>query len=616
MTMRTVIRAGVLALVVLAPAGAVQSAEAPAGPGGAADGFATRRAAALDAVWAGWRATTNRPGGPNRFYRAMALFEAGHVAEGRALAHRGLDLLTPGNRENRWLHGGNSGFVAWPGIDCYIRCERHMDAELKERFRRIYTGAVFYPRLSTSNHKIMAAVTRYLATQTWGADAFRPDPAYEAKHAGGSVFAKDDPSGEKYVRRIIADTVAQGPGEYASRPYGSENVLPLLTLAECARDESVRKPARLAYEYALIQLAPAWLDGHLATFSPRSYPDAERQQPRGVAAVAWTAFGGLAPRDVTEQTALRALVGRHDLPAPVLAAAADRTRPYVHRALVTKWALYHFVNRDYALFSRSPKAGGPGFQGQGYPCGVMWRDPDPERVSQLWITNPAADDNAAATNAPRGLHTHGVTKYEQEVQHRDALLFVFDIPADFRNPYVLGFIPGGARAVVNDAAADGRIFLHYGSVLIAIAASQPFAWDPAGGIRAPTGTPAPGDSEFRIPALRTAVAIETAHPSEFPGAAPAAQLDAFRTAVLARSRIAFTAGAKAAGAYTDRAGNRLVCEFDGTDRINDSPVDYAAWPALENPWMTRMPGGPLVVRDGARVVRYDFGTWERKEQEP
>jgi hypothetical protein len=48
-------------------------AVAPAGPGGAAGGFATRRQAALDAVWAGWRATTNRPGGPNRFYRAMAL---------------------------------------------------------------------------------------------------------------------------------------------------------------------------------------------------------------------------------------------------------------------------------------------------------------------------------------------------------------------------------------------------------------------------------------------------------------------------------------------------------------------------------------------------------------
>ncbi|HRC77080.1 MAG TPA: hypothetical protein PLO33_15475, partial [Kouleothrix sp.] len=37
------------------------------------------------------------------------------------------------------------------------------------------------------------------------------------------------------------------------------------------------------------------------------------------------------------------------------------------------------------------------------------------------VASPAADDNASKDNCPNGLHTHGVSKFEQEVQHRDAL---------------------------------------------------------------------------------------------------------------------------------------------------------------------------------------------------
>ena len=67
------------------------------------------------------------PGGMNVdwaecFPFAEAEFASGHVAEARQLAHRGLEALSPGNKLNpRWLHGGNSGFAAWPGLDCYLR---------------------------------------------------------------------------------------------------------------------------------------------------------------------------------------------------------------------------------------------------------------------------------------------------------------------------------------------------------------------------------------------------------------------------------------------------------------------------------------------------------------
>jgi hypothetical protein len=65
-----------------------------------------------------------------------------------------------------------------------------------------------------------------------------------------------------YLREIIAATVRGGPGEFASRPYGAQNVLPLLALADCAKDPELAARARIAYEVCLAQIAPAWLRGH------------------------------------------------------------------------------------------------------------------------------------------------------------------------------------------------------------------------------------------------------------------------------------------------------------------------------------------------------------------
>ena len=569
-----------------------------------AETFDQRRQMFLDAAWADYQEHAAKPSAHSAFWRAEALFELGKIEEGRRLVNRGLDQLVPGNKENRWIHGGNSGFTAWPGLDCYIRYEPMLDDATKQRYRQLYTGAVFYKRLTTSNHKIMAAVGRYLATQIWGADAFHPDPFFQGKEDDGAFFTKADPTGKKYVRSIIEDTVKSGPGEYASRPYGAENILPLLSIAECTRDPELRQHAALAYETAILQLAPAYLRGLLATFAPRSYPDVESQRPWGIAVLLWSYFGGVAPDELPDQWALRTATAKFRLPEFAQPIGTERSTAYVHRSLMDRWALYHFVNQSYVLFSRSPKAAGQGFQGQSYPCGVMWEEPNASKGCHLWITNPSADGERTSS-----LHTHGVTSYEQEVQNRDALLFVFNIPADFLNPYVLGYVPGGCRASLT---ASNRIFLHYGSVLVAVTSADAFDWNPKSGIRHPASAPHAGDSEFRVLKTKTALAIETALPAEFPGATPAEQLAAFRDRLLAKSRIEFQSAEKPVGRYTDRAGHTLECAFDGADQIDNMPVDYAHWPVLDDPWMHQDNGGErLVVQAGGEKVTYDFAQWKR-----
>ena len=575
--------------------------------------FETRRQLFLDAVWKDFQKGPIPPSANYAFWRAGALFELGKIEEGRVLVTRGLDLLVPGNVENRWIYGGNTGVYAWPGLDCYIRYEKYLDEQTKARYKEIYTGGAFYQRLSTSNHKIMAATSRYLATQIWGPEAFYPAPFYLTESVQSNYpspltpekamcFEETDPTGEQYVRAMIKEMVESGPAEYASRPYGAQNILPILSIAECSTDAELSKQAALAYECALIQLAPAYLRGNLATFAPRSYPDVETQSPRGVASLLWPYFGGVMPKSLDREWALRVATASHRLPAVVEKAGTDRSQPYVYRAKLARWALTHFVNKDYVLFSRSPKAGEKQFSGQSYPCGVMWDEPDTTKGSHLWITNPAADEPGKM-----GIHTHGVTQFEQELLHRDALLFVFNIPADFRHPYILGYVPGGFRATLT---ATNRIFLHYGSVLISICSTAPIDWDPQAGIYAPAATPNPGDSEFRVMATKAALAIETALPEEFPGATAEQQLASFRDRLLSRSQIQVSSEGKPVGRYTDRSGNTLECAFDGEDKINGTVVDYDQWPVLESPWTEQLvPDGPMEVSDGSATRLYDFKNW-------
>ena len=580
--------------------------------------FEERRCAVLEAF---------ASGGDDHFVKAECLFELGRTSEGLAEVNRGLDPLVPGNHINRWMHGGNTGFVAWPGLDCYLRYERYLDGATKERYRTIYTGGVFYARLSTSNHKLMAAVSRYLATQIWGADAFHADPYFvekdpyiremtvKSKEPGivwGTHFAKEDPTGEKYLRSILAATVKGGPGEYASRPYGAQNILPLLTLADCAKDPSLANQARIAWEVCLIQLAPAWLRGNLATFAPRSYPDAENQHPWGVATIPWVYFGGITPELTRAKAAARCATDAYRLPPVILPAGTDRSKPYTYRALINGWALDHYINGSYALFSRSAKAGGKPFQGQSYPCGVMWEEPDSAKGSHLWITNPAADEPGKM-----GIHTHGVRPFEQEVLGRDAMLFLFKILPDNPHPYALGYLPGGYLSMINDAGTSGRIFLHYGSVLISVTASQPFDWNPDGGILAPASPPRKGDSEFRVKSPQCAIALETGSPKDFPGTTSDEQLKSFRAAILAKSSLTLTNHGILSARYGNRIGDILECNYDGEDRINDAPLDYKAWPLSESPWTSRKTEvDPLVVTDGSSERIYDFVSWtitQRKE---
>jgi hypothetical protein len=582
-----------LILLLLAPLALLNGAErAMEG----VESFEDRARAVMDAATA---APGRLNGGlPMHYWVAQRLFEQGKKDEALAIVRSGVKAMRTTIEKREAAKSSNigaNGFLYWSSLNCYVKWHSSFDQELLDDYRYVFTHAQNY-KGTTSNLGMIHTLALLLADHIWGAENLPKDGKY-------------GPRGEKAVKWLterVEHVARRGSGEFASRPYMIYNVGTLLTLDNAFVDETLRRKATMAYEISIAHAAGTWLLGHWAVPSGRSYPDQLTQQPNGSAALLWTYFGGVTPR-LDAGTAAIFSAAETFRPHPIVVkAATDRSQPYVCRSRFDGEAQFQttFMNRTHAVFSTAVLPGGSVW-GQTYPYGVMWDEPDPARGSHLWITVPSSDGK------PLAYATHGIAaRHVQFAQHRGSLLMVTQELAEAKFPYALGFIPGGWLSAIHDSAVDGRIYLHYGSVMIALSATRPFAWDPRGGVL--SGSKRPADSEFRIRGDDLALALETALPADFSGDTPARQLAAFREKVRQTSRVT-RSGSTAT--FVDRDSNRIERAFDGDTRINGDRIAYETWPLLENPWMRQEWNGDLTLTDGKTTRHYDLSNWTITETE-
>jgi hypothetical protein len=558
------------------------------------DTFDRRAAAVMKAATAEPAKLTG--GSPMHFWVAQRHFELGETEKGLAVVRAGLKagraFIEKREKEGHENIGYN-GFMYWAFLNCYVNWKPVFPKDVLDDYEYVFTHAKNY-KGTTSNLSLVHTLALYHADRIWGADQLPKD-------------GKFGPRGEKAVKWLserVESTAKFGSGEFASRPYMLYNVGTLRTLDNEFVDAELRKKAAMAYEMSVAHAAGTWLRGHWAVPSGRSYPDQLTQRPTGSAALLWTYFGGVTP-DLNAGSAAVFSAGEKFRPSPLIVrAATDRTQPYVARSRFDGKKVFQttFMNKAYAVFSTATLPGGS-IWGQTYPYGVMWDEPDAAKGSHLWLTVPVEDDERL------GDHTHGVnSKYVEFAQHRGSFLTLARNLTDGKNksPYVLAFVPGGWKAVQNDSGTDGRIYLHYGSVLIALTANKKFEWDPASGVL--SGSPRKGDSEFRLKADHAALGLETALPADFPADTPDAQLAAFRKAVRAKSKVVLADDGSSA-AFTDRDGVAIERTFNGDTRVDGKRVAYEDWPLLENPWMRQEFGGNLTITDGKTTRLYDVTKW-------
>lgn len=542
------------------------------------------------------------PGSMDGFVMAAAWFELGEDASGNGLALSRSRSLVAKIRSNPVQV---DLFDMWPAVDLCVRHGDKLDAETLSNIRESATIFTQYKNTNTSNLQTLAWVTRYLAGQCFGEDAF-------TSLGIENHWRANDPNAAQQLLANLDDCTRLGFREHASRPYYAKNLQPILSLAQLATDTTLRQRATLAYEAGLAQNAAGWLRGHLGTSTSRSYPDVLGQVPISSLGMLWYHFGGNLPPRNNEAAVMAAVMNQPV--SPILeTAATDRRVPFTSRSFLRNAHHSAYIDSEYILFSDGPRAVG---NFQVYPNGVVWTEPDTSRHSFLWVAKPFRDDSGINSSNPHG---RNLQQYK-ETQSRDAALYIYDIPDGDAFPFALGYVPGGHRAMFNESASSGHIFLHYGTVLIAIRSEIPFTWAPQSGIAFPAASPRPGDSEFRITGSRFALALETASPGDFPGATPAAQLTAFRTAVLNTAAPSRTAATTPTAIYTTRRGDALTLALsaDPSTRpvsANGVPINYNTWPVLENPWMHQRAGGSLLTLFTLqRRELIDFTQWTRSVQ--
>jgi hypothetical protein len=241
----------------------------------------------------------------------------------------------------------------------------------------------------------------------------------------------------------------------------------------------------------------------------------------------------------------------------------------------------------------------------------MWLEPDVTRNNFLWLTVPINGNKPGETNAISVSHPHGTNaRAQSNVQHENALLYLCDTTLSSFN-YALCYVPGGWLAMHDDAEKSGRVYLHYGSVLIAMISSQPFKWDRSAGLKAPAVKPRAGDSEFRIEGSHFAAAIETASPDEFPEANPAQRLRAFVDVMEQKAALILEDDPRLKASYKARTGVVISRVFQAEASINGDRVDADHWPMLQSPWISQPShDSNLSITDGKRTRVYDFKSWQ------
>ncbi len=492
-------------------------------------------------------------------------------------------------------------FDWYPVLDMAARHRAKLPKEFFENIKTPITQAGWYGMMRTSNLTILAWFVRNIGSELLGEDSFSPKAAWR----------ESDPSAAKTLEARV-ESVARGHyGEIGSRPYYSKNFLPILSLARCRADSDLGRKALMAFDAAMIRDAASWENGKWVIAATRSYPDVLVHGVTGSERVLWLYFGGPFVPDARDSYLLQAALLDYK-PSPFIEhILGDRARPYTNRTAYDRGHQVAYLAGTYGVFS-SVRSGG------GYGHGVMFDELTGTHHNILWIIKPVVDnDDPRKGPILSGSHPHGLNIHEaNEVQEKDAILYSFAIPpksAPETYPYALGFIPGGYQAWLAD---DTHLFVAYPSVLVAISSSLPFKWDPKTKMVGDKGTDprSAGDSCFRLPGERFAMAMECASPKDFPGKNPEEILAAFKKDMLEKTSIAFN---PASGyAYTSRHQDKLAQPaFTGDavkasmPSINGRTVDFSTWPLIDNPWVHQDIGGPMIVTDGKIKKVYDFKTW-------
>ena len=333
-----------------------------------------------------------------------------------------------------------------------------------------------------------------------------------------------------------------------------------LMLYEFSPDALIKQKARMALDFLLASSAAEHLTGLWAASSLRNI--APRYDATTGAAMqhGYIYFGSPYPYNAVSAETLPSAISPYRPNDAIVAAATDRSLPYIHRELARggSWPLvaykYTYMNQTYAIYSEY----------DGNQIASAWRD-QYTRWGVLW---PGGAFYLKQVVKDGG----GDTAYNQTMQHKVTILGV-----------AVQGLTTFKRGITRQLDVAGWQFMQGGSAVYI--GYRPFGTGPRAWV------------------------VDTAAYAEYPN------LEAYRDAVLARTTVDGSRANDPAPriAFTNRNLTPIAAQYssdqsklNGLHYINGKAVQYAVWPILENPWMKgKLTSSLLTMTLGTRRWVYD-----------
>lgn len=542
--------------------------------------------------------------------------------------------------------GDAAMFYRHANIDALLRFGHLYGGDLLGKVKDRMSHADYYELVEgTENHRIMNAVTGYLTAQTW--------PDWDRSSEVKSSCAA-------YLDRYFKRVTRYGQGEFDSTTYSVFYINTLATLYDFTDDPLLRKKAGMMIDWFLANTAGDWLNGIFTGAHSRDYfPTNTFTNATAGTTAAWLYFGGRAPDFSTGEphySVINAL-SAYRVPGIIARVAWDRSVPFEHREThdviqademandnhetrelegwVRKIKGYGYISRagvrkytymtpDFAIGSMTDgNQGDVVWSGQLRRWSLDWVSDRPD--SALFFNHPFPDFGHAEEQYVN--KWQGSSPYEQVVQHKGALIAVYNIPAgetykygprnpfpSDRDPYIDGFF---SRTAILECIEDptGWIFAHGGSVLIAIKPLKPYRWL----------LEEDGHRRLRSEGLKNGVIVEAASPVDYSSEDDVklvdhdkvqAELRRFSEAVLNQTQVDASAldSAMPAVTYMALTGDIVHITYDGERSVNGEEIRYDQWPLLGNPFMhSAIDSGVMALSHQGQTAVWDYTEWTVNE---
>jgi hypothetical protein len=465
------------------------------------------------------------------------------------------------------------------------------------------------------NYRLMKDGSGFIASEQWpdlrDADGLSAEEIRKA--TAGRLYG--------YFDTIVRKNL----DEYSGPTYYTTDLMMVRMLAEFAKDTQMKGRATMTLDWMMLNLACSWNQGYnIATAGRSKGWGCVTTGPDGsdtTAAVGWIYFGGLRGINPVytcqHHTFWMAYPGNYKLPSVVYDVALDRGTPFAARESVLSVG-----GCDIRKSLWQSTAYGLTCQWEFAPnkeCGLF---KETKRHMMKWVSDKAVStfsiqqENYLRPYRPKdktpNAFGYGENPFHQLMQHEATQIGVYAVPEDY--PFYKLYVPFTTQgAIVIRLEKNGWVFCHGGSVLFGFKLVKPGAW----------GKPQNQCDILWSEQHKNGWVLETSEVKPYVGESPDAELERFGEDVLKKCKID-ASGIDAAQPqlkYTSLQGRQLEIAFRpfgepyvDQHKIDGKPVDYRAFPLMENPWVSQAVDGDILTVKRNGVTRtWDFKRWSTAE---